>query len=57
MGDSSSLPQVFVIPKYFDSESMNVTVPTEFYRSSLESHLLHFDVKGNVGLDTGVTEK
>jgi len=36
---------------------LNVAVSTKFCRLSLESHLLDLDVKGNVGLDTGVTEK
>jgi hypothetical protein len=54
MRESNSLLQFFVILQYFESESLNFTVPTEFCRTSVESHLLHVDVRGNVGLDTGV---
>jgi len=38
--------QFIVIPRYFESETFNVTVPTKFYKPSLESHLLDSDVKG-----------
>jgi hypothetical protein len=38
--------QFIVIPQYFESETFNVTVLIEFYRTSLESHLLDLDVKG-----------
>jgi len=42
-----------ILPYYTLHGPLNI----KFYRPSFESHLLDLDVKGKVGLDTGVTEK
>ena len=49
--------QFVVIPQCFGTQSLNATVPEEFYITCLESCLIDLDVKGKVGLDTGVRDE